>query len=69
MYAWSELIRLWEQERLTAEQVIGQLLKYGEQRERAEAALLRRVEILEQTVATLSARVTPAPATPSKHSA
>jgi len=56
MYEWTELIKLWEQERLTPEQVIGQLLRYGQQVHSAEAELRRRLETLEQTMATFVAR-------------
>jgi len=69
MYDWAELIKLWELERLTTEQVIGQLLKYGEAVHRGEAALQRRVETLEQTVATLIARDTAAQVHPAKRAA
>ncbi|MFN8494662.1 MAG: hypothetical protein U0350_44080 [Caldilineaceae bacterium] len=61
MYDWKELIELWEHERLTQEQVIGQLLKYGEQFHRHEVELRRRLEQVEQTVATLLARDQAAP--------
>ena len=56
MYEWTELIKLWEQERLTPEQVIGQLLRYGQQVYSAEAELRRRLETLEQTMATFIVR-------------
>ncbi len=56
MYDWTELIERWEHERMTPEQVIGQLLKYGEQSHKNEAELRRRLETVEQTVAMLVAR-------------
>ena len=58
MYAWAELLKLWELERLSTEQVIGQLLQQGQQHSRALAAVQRRQEGLEQLLAALAARVT-----------
>ena len=57
MYAWPELIQLWEHEQLTDEQVIGQLVRYGEAHEATLAALRRRQEHLEQLVIALTTRV------------
>ncbi len=68
MYHWTELIELWEHERLTPEQVIGQLLKYGEQVHNGEAELRRRLETVEQTVATFMARDRASQAPPAKRS-
>lgn len=50
MYEWSELIKLWEREQMTPEQVIGQLLKQGEAQQALLTALQRRLEQVEQTV-------------------
>lgn len=58
MYAWAELLKLWELERLSTEQVIGQLLQQGQQHSSALAAVQRRQEGLEQLLAALAARVT-----------
>ncbi len=57
MYEWSELIRLWEREQLTTEQVIGQLLRHGQTGAGAFVATQRQVEALAQTLAALVARV------------
>ncbi|MFN8489691.1 MAG: hypothetical protein U0350_19055 [Caldilineaceae bacterium] len=57
MYPWPELSKLWEQEQLTAEQAIGQLMRYGEAHEVTLAALRRRQDNLEQLVTTLTARI------------
>lgn len=46
MHEWSELIKLWELERLTSEQVIGQLLRHGEQSHRANTDTQRQLEML-----------------------
>ena len=51
MYAWAELIKLWELERLSTEQVIGQLLQQGQQQSSALAAVQRRQDGLEQLLA------------------
>lgn len=48
MYEWSELIKLWEREQVTPEQVIGQLLKHGEAQHTLIVALQRHVEQVEQ---------------------
>ncbi|MCE7983690.1 MAG: hypothetical protein DYG89_21150 [Caldilinea sp. CFX5] len=58
MYDWRELKLLWEHERLTTEQVIGQLLGWGEQTHTTAFTLQRRQELLEQQVKTLVAQVT-----------
>ena len=59
MYEWSELIKLWEREAVTPEQVIGQLLRHGEAQGAQLVALQRR---LEQVEATLTSRLGAAPA-------
>ncbi len=46
MYEWAELIKLWEHERLTMEQVIGQLLRYSEQSYNANVDMQRALEKL-----------------------
>jgi len=69
MYEWSELIKLWELERLTTEQVIGQLLRHGEQSHRTIADTRRQLEILTQTLTTLTARVTTLEAIQAKRTA
>ncbi len=60
-YAWAELIKRWESERLTTEQVIGQLLQQGQQSQTTVQPLVqttqRRQEALEQALAALSTRV------------
>lgn len=48
MHEWSELIRLWEHDQVTATQVIGQLLKHGEANHKLMMAFQRRFEQLEQ---------------------
>ena len=58
MYAWAELLKLWELERLSTEQVIGQLLQQGQHQNSALAAVQRRQDGLEQLLAALAARVT-----------
>ena len=58
MYAWAELLKLWELERLSTEQVIGQLVQYGQQNSSALAAVQRRQDGLEQLLTALVARVT-----------
>ena len=55
MYEWSELIKLWELEQLTTEQVIGQLLRHGQQSHRAHTDMLRQVEMLTARVTALEA--------------
>ena len=69
MYEWSELIKLWELERLTTEQVIGQLLRHGEQSQRTMADTRRQLEILTQTLTTVTARVTALEAIQAKRTA
>ena len=58
MYDWRELKLLWEHERLTTEQVIGQLIRWGEQTHTAAFTLQRQHELLEQQVKNLAAQVT-----------
>lgn len=58
MYAWAELLKLWELESLSTEQVIGQLLQQGQHQNSALAAVQRRQDGLEQLLAALAARVT-----------
>ncbi|MFN8486456.1 MAG: hypothetical protein U0350_02625 [Caldilineaceae bacterium] len=58
MYEWTELMRLWEHEQLTAEQVIGQLLRHGQTSAGESSTTQRQVETLTQTLAVLAARVT-----------
>ena len=58
MYEWSELIKLWELEQLTTEQVLGQLLRHGQQSHSVNADTQRQVEQLARTITTLTARVT-----------
>jgi hypothetical protein len=55
MYTWVELLKLWEQERLTIEQVVGQLLQQGQASQRAQTALQRQLETLERRLALLEA--------------
>ena len=55
MYEWSELIKLWELEQLTTEQVIGQLLRHGQHVHRAHTDTLRQVDILVARVTALEA--------------
>ncbi|MFN8495940.1 MAG: hypothetical protein U0350_50580 [Caldilineaceae bacterium] len=57
MYPWPELIHLWEHEQLTAEQLIGQLVRYGEAHEALLTALRRQQENQAQLINTLTARV------------
>jgi hypothetical protein len=57
MYAWDELLNLWENERLTTEQVIGQLLQQAQHSQTTLQAGQRRQEALEQALAALSTRV------------
>jgi hypothetical protein len=59
MYDWSELTKLWEVERVTTEQAIGQLIKHGEAHHRILVDLQRRLDRLEQGVALLTARQPP----------
>jgi hypothetical protein len=66
MYEWSELIKLWEHDQVTQTQVIGQLLKHGEGQHTLTLSLLRRLEQVEQTLATLSAGIQPPPVPPGK---
>ena len=58
MYDWIELTKLWEVERVTTEQVIGQLINHGEAQHRTLVALQRRQEQIEQAIAGLTVRVT-----------
>lgn len=51
MYEWAELIKLWEHNQVTPEQVIGQLLKHGEAQQAQLTALQRRLAKVEQTPA------------------
>ncbi|MFN8489804.1 MAG: hypothetical protein U0350_19620 [Caldilineaceae bacterium] len=53
MYEWTELMKLWEQERLTPEQMIGQLLRHGQQLQNTQLVLQRRLEMLEQALEAL----------------
>ncbi len=55
MYEWAELIKLWEHERLTMEQVIGQLLRYSQQSYNANADMQRALEKLTARITTLEA--------------
>ena len=57
MYDWAELLKLWELETLSTEQVIGQLLQQVEQNTSVLVAVQRRQDTLEQLVAALVARV------------
>jgi len=57
MYAWAELLKLWELERLSTEQVVGQLLQQGQQQNSTLAAVQRQQDGLEQLLAALAARV------------
>ena len=57
MVAWAELIKLWENERVSTEQVIGQLLQQGQQNSSVLVAVQRRQDGLEQLLAALNARV------------
>jgi hypothetical protein len=56
-YAWAELKTLWEHERLSMEQVIGQLLAHGEQSHNHWQTSQRQQEALERALAALTARV------------
>lgn len=58
MYEWRELKLLWEHERLTPEQAIGQLIGWGEQTHTTAFTLQRRQELLEQQVKNLAVQVT-----------
>ena len=60
MYDWTELTKLWEVERVTAEQAIGQLIKHGEAHQLSLVDLQRRMERLEHTIALLTTRQPPA---------
>ena len=53
MYTWAELLKLWETERLSVEQVIGQLLQQGQQSQTAALNTQRQLAALEQRVAAL----------------
>lgn len=69
MYEWAELIKLWEHEQLTTEQVIGQLLRHGQTSASAYVTTQRQVEMLAQTLAALTARVAALEASQAKRSA
>ncbi|MFN8491620.1 MAG: hypothetical protein U0350_28740 [Caldilineaceae bacterium] len=69
MYEWVELIRLWEREQLTTEQVIGQLLRHGQTDAGAYVATQRQMETLAQALAALTARVTALEASQGKRNA
>ena len=58
MYEWRELKLLWEHERLTPEQAIGQLIGWGEQTHTTAFTVQRRQELLEQQVKNLAAQLT-----------
>ena len=64
MYTWSELISRWEHDQMTQVQVIGQLLKYGEEQHTLILALQRRLEQVEHPPSTLRAGTQP-PSAPS----
>jgi len=57
MYEWREFKVLWEHERLTPEQAIGQLIGWGEQTYTIAFTLQRQHELLEQQVKNLAAQV------------
>ncbi|MFN8487826.1 MAG: hypothetical protein U0350_09560 [Caldilineaceae bacterium] len=69
MYEWSELLKLWENEGLTTEQMLGQLLRHGQATDSAHLALYRQVEMLAHTITTLTAQVTAIEARLAKSSA
>lgn len=50
MYEWAELIKLWEREQVTPEQVIGQWLRHGEAQQALLTTLQRRLEQVERLV-------------------
>jgi len=56
MYDWQELLARWEQEKLTAEQAIGQLLQWGQEATRtfARQAQLERLKHRVAELANLS---------------
>ena len=56
MYAWGELLKLWAQERLTIEQVVGQLLQQGQASQSTQTALQRQLDTLERRLALLEAQ-------------
>lgn len=62
MYAWGELLKLWEQERLTMEQVIGQLLQQGQASNNTQRTLQRQIDALERRLALLEAQLPKRPA-------
>jgi len=57
MYAWGELLTLWAQERLTIEQVVGQLLQQGQASNHAQTTIQRQVDALERRLALLEAQL------------
>jgi len=56
MYAWGELLKLWAQERLTIEQVVGQLLQQGQASNDAQSVMQRQLDALERRLARLEAQ-------------
>ena len=57
MYEWNELKALWEHDRVTPEQVIGQLILWGEQNHKVATTYQRQQVMLEQQVKTLAVQV------------
>ena len=62
MYAWDELLKLWAQERLTIEQVVGQLLQQGQASNSVQTALQRQLDALERRLTLLEAQLPKRPA-------
>ncbi len=57
-HEWQELRHRWEREQLSQEQMLGQLLQWGEQHHTTITSTQRQVEALEQAVAALTTRMT-----------
>ena len=62
MYAWDELLKLWTQERLTIEQVVGQLLQQGQASNSVQTAMQRQLDTLERRLTLLEAQLPKRPA-------
>jgi hypothetical protein len=58
VYDWAVLKRQWEQAGLSVEQMVGQLLQWGEQTHEQGQAHQRQIAALERQLAGLAARVT-----------
>ncbi|MFN8489975.1 MAG: hypothetical protein U0350_20480 [Caldilineaceae bacterium] len=56
-YDWTVLKRQWERAELSTEQMVGQLLQWGEQTHQQNVAHERQLAALERQLAALTARV------------